>query len=85
MCREEETAVRCGCPDCGTYMVHADGPELGCVCPECGRRCRDCLGTDTVLSLEQIRREAENLCALFDRQEACWAQEDTQEPPRREF
>ena len=65
MCREEETAVRCGCPDCGTYMVHADGPELGCVCPECGRRCRDCLGTDTVLSPEQIRREAENLRALF--------------------
>ena len=41
--------MRCGCPDCGAYMVHADGPELGCVCPQCGRHCRDCLGLSGAL------------------------------------
>lgn len=35
-------------------MAHAEGMELGCVCPECGRRCRDCLGTDTLISREEI-------------------------------
>ena len=42
--------MRCGCPDCGAYMVHADGPELGCVCPQCGRHCRDCLGLSAPLT-----------------------------------
>lgn len=47
--------MRCGCPDCGAYMVHADGPELGCVCPQCGRHCRDCLGLCAPLTREQLR------------------------------
>ena len=46
--------MRCGCPDCGAYRVHADGPELGCVCPQCGRHCRDCLGLSAPLSREQL-------------------------------
>ena len=47
--------MRCGCPDCGTWMVHSEGPGLGCVCPACGTRCRDCLGTNTLVSREALR------------------------------
>ena len=47
--------MRCGCPDCEDYMVHAEGMELGCVCPSCGRRCVACLGTNTVLSPERLK------------------------------
>ncbi len=36
-------------------MVQADSDLLGCVCPNCGYRCRDCLGTDTVVSRENLR------------------------------
>ena len=36
-------------------MIQADSELLGCVCPECGSRCRDCLGTDTVVSREALR------------------------------
>ena len=46
--------MRCSCHHCGVYMVHAEGLELGCVCPDCGYRCRDCLGTDTVVSKEHL-------------------------------
>ena len=48
--------MRCGCPECDAYMVHADGPELGCVCPYCGYRCTACLGTNSVLSREDLQR-----------------------------
>ena len=48
--------MRCSCQNCGTYMVHAESLSLGCVCPECGARCRACLGTDTVVSREALRR-----------------------------
>ena len=51
--------MRCGCPDCGAYMVHADGPELGCVCPQCGRHCRDCLGMSAPLTREQLHAMAQ--------------------------
>ena len=44
--------MRCMCRECGTYMVQADDGKLGCICPECFSRCRDCLGTDTVISKE---------------------------------
>lgn len=46
--------MRCGCPQCGTYMIHSDGSEMGCVCPDCLYRCKACLGTDTVVSREQL-------------------------------
>lgn len=48
--------MRCGCPDCGTWMVHSEGLTMGCVCPNCGTRCTDCLGTNTLVSREQLRR-----------------------------
>ena len=52
--------MRCGCPECDAYMVHADGPELGCVCPYCGYRCTACLGTNSVLSHEDLQRLRED-------------------------
>ena len=47
--------MRCGCPVCGTYMAQSEGLEKGCVCPQCGARCKDCLGTDTVISREALQ------------------------------
>ena len=46
--------MRCSCHVCDTYMVHSEGPALGCVCPECGYRCRACLGTDSVVRREDL-------------------------------
>lgn len=46
--------MRCGCPECGAYMVHADGARVSCVCPDCGYRCTACLGTNTLLSRETL-------------------------------
>ena len=50
--------MRCSCHVCDTYMNHSEGLELGCVCPECGYRCKACLGTNTVLSREALKRLA---------------------------
>jgi hypothetical protein len=54
-------------------MVQAESDALGCVCPECGFRCRDCLGTDTVVprdALAALARDPrffpENLRKAFD-------------------
>ncbi|NLF27907.1 MAG: hypothetical protein GX592_08410 [Clostridiales bacterium] len=74
--------MRCGCPACGAYMIHAEGVNLGCVCPVCARRCADCLGTDTLLSREQIRsmrEEPDALLSLFQRRNPENA------PPERDF
>ena len=60
--------MRCGCPECGAYMVHAESARLGCVCPQCGRRCADCLGPDTLLTREQLRdlkRDPSSLQGFF--------------------
>ncbi len=35
-------------------MVQAEDGILGCICPECFNRCTDCLGTNSVLSKEDI-------------------------------
>ena len=48
--------MRCSCHECGTYMVQSEGLELGCVCPECGYRCKACLGTDTVVSRDDLKK-----------------------------
>lgn len=50
--------MRCSCHECGTYMVHSESSELGCVCPECGARCKMCLGTNTVVSREDLKARA---------------------------
>ena len=46
--------MRCGCPQCGTYMIQSEGTNFGCVCPECLYRCRACMGTNTVVSRENL-------------------------------
>ncbi|MBQ3231333.1 MAG: hypothetical protein IJA93_00075 [Clostridia bacterium] len=50
--------MRCSCRECGTYMVHSESSELGCVCPQCGARCKMCLGTNTVVSREDLKARA---------------------------
>ena len=47
--------MRCGCPECDTYMIQSEGLDVGCVCPECLFRCRACMGTNTVVSKEDLR------------------------------
>ena len=46
--------MRCGCIECGAFMVHAEDKEV-CVCPECGHRCSACLGTNTVVGRDQLK------------------------------
>ena len=46
--------MRCGCPNCGTYMIQSESLNLGCVCPECLYRCKACMGTNTVVSRENL-------------------------------
>ena len=47
--------MRCGCPVCGAYMIQQEGGAfLGCHCPACDYRCDACMGTDTLLSKEEI-------------------------------
>ncbi|MCR5808794.1 MAG: endonuclease Q family protein [Clostridiales bacterium] len=59
--------MRCMCRECGTYMVQAEDGKLGCICPECFNRCRDCLGTDSVMSREELAAMKEDpaLAAVF--------------------
>ena len=60
--------MRCSCQVCDTYMTHSESMELGCVCPECGYRCKACLGTNTVISREALKKLADNpafLSGLF--------------------
>ena len=47
--------MRCGCPECGTYMIQSEGLDVGCVCPQCLFRCRACMGTNTVVSRENLK------------------------------
>ena len=56
--------MRCGCPQCGTYMIQSESLNLGCVCPACLYRCKACMGTNSVVSREDLKnlllqREAE--------------------------
>lgn len=47
--------MRCGCPECGVYMNHAEDLTMGCVCPNCGYRCAACMGTNSVIDRETLR------------------------------
>lgn len=44
--------MRCGCPQCGDFMVNSEHSD--CVCPSCGYRCNACLGTNTLLNKDDI-------------------------------
>ena len=58
--------MRCGCPECEVYMVHAESGNGACVCPECGWRCDACLGTNTVLTGEELRKAGERLAERME-------------------
>ena len=50
--------MRCSCQVCGTYMVQSEGLEKGCVCSACMARCKQCLGTDSVVPREALSSAA---------------------------
>ena len=37
-------------------MIQSESLDLGCVCPSCLYRCRACMGTNTVVSREDLHR-----------------------------
>lgn len=37
-------------------MAHSEGASERCVCPDCGYRCNACLGTNTLLSRDDIKK-----------------------------
>ena len=75
--------MRCSCHVCDTYMVQSEGLELGCVCPDCGYRCKACLGTNTVVSRENLaglRFDAQlmqDIFASFDPEDGAAPLEDS--------
>lgn len=46
--------MRCGCPECGSFMIHSER-DHACVCPECLARCYACQGTGTALTKEAVQ------------------------------
>ena len=58
--------MRCGCPECGAFMVQADGAPPRCVCPDCGYTCTACLGTNSVLSREEVAKMKRGEAVLPD-------------------
>lgn len=71
--------MRCGCPQCGTYMIQSESMDLGCVCPDCLYRCRACMGTNTVVSRESLKN-----IVFIDHEAEQQAQEETGGDGRRE-
>ena len=47
--------MRCSCTNCGEYMIQAEDMKLGCICPECFSRCTACLGTNSMLSKDDLK------------------------------
>ena len=41
--------MRCGCPECGAYMIQSESLNLACVCPECGYR-------NTVIKRDELKK-----------------------------
>ena len=41
-------------------MIQADDMTLGCICPECSSRCTACLGTNSMLSKDDLKAFKEN-------------------------
>lgn len=74
--------MRCSCQNCGTYMVQSEGIELGCVCPQCGTRCKMCLGTNSVVPRDQLRKVAVTFLARAMNEEALHHDDDESDPYR---
>lgn len=52
--------MQCACPQCGILLGHRiQGLESACCCPECGFVCRACLGTNSILSVNEIKQYME--------------------------
>lgn len=53
--------MRCGCPECGTYMIQREhGLSSCCICPNCTFSCNACMGTEQPpLDVEALRRQTE--------------------------
>ena len=47
-------------------MVHANDIQLGCICPECKNRCNACLGTNSVMSKEQLKNMIPENTDMFE-------------------
>ena len=67
--------MRCGCPVCKSYMVQSEGDRIACVCPDCSYRCNACMGTNTLLSRQELQKSGE---ALLRRIEEGKSLEDAQ-------
>lgn len=63
--------MRCACPHCGDFMPQSQSRDA-CVCPGCGYVCAACVSRNLPLSVEDIRRLA---------QEGGLKQEETGENP----
>ena len=37
-------------------MIQSESLDLGCVCPECLYRCRACMGTNTVIKRDELKK-----------------------------
>ena len=46
--------MRCGCPECGAFMIQTEGLRVQCVCPDCGYQCAACLGTGSAVQRGQL-------------------------------
>lgn len=58
-------------------MIQSEGPDIGCVCPQCLFRCRACMGTNTVVSRENLKS-----LVFVDHAAEHEAQEETGMPDR---
>ncbi len=50
-------------------MVHSESSYFGCICPECKQRCRQCLGTDTVVSRDDLKEAMKMFTAKYSMEE----------------
>ncbi len=79
--------MRCGCPHCEAYMIQSETEGQACVCPDCGYRCNACLGTNSIITREQLAalKDVEWFTPVFDRplndEEAEEQQQPTQNNP----
>ena len=37
-------------------MIQSESLNLACVCPECGYRCSACMGTNTVIKRDELKK-----------------------------
>ena len=56
--------MQCACPNCGILMAwESKGMDSACVCPECFYKCAACMGTNQVLTPDQLALHAQKIAA----------------------